>query len=226
MSTDLAPELCRPERNAGCSLDELARALGELLDGDPSQAKGAAVADLLRQYASCEESWRPYVTFRDDTYSRNLIWRTAQFELLILGWEAGQESPIHDHAGQQCWMAVLEGELEEVHFAEGDVKGATEDAIEDRGAGGLRPGRVKAFPTGGVAYIHDEIALHLIRPRVGQRAVSLHLYSSPIDSCRKFCPDTGQPQEVHVAYHTVRGTSCAGTDPELIREAWTRVGGR
>jgi len=215
MTTDLAPELCRPERNSGCSLDELTRALGELLDGEPTEAKGAAVADLLRQYASCEDSWRPYVTFREDTYSRNLIWRTDQFELLLLGWGAGHESPIHDHAGQECWMAVLEGELEEVHFKEGDI-------APDGAAGGLRSGRVKAFPTGGVAYIHDDIALHLIRPRAGKRGVSLHLYSSPIDTCRKFCPETGQPESVHVAYHTVRGASCDGTDPALIRDAWTR----
>ncbi len=216
MTSDLAPELCRPERNAGCSLDDLTKALGDLLEGEPSKASGAAVAELLRQYAACEGSWRPYVTFREDTYSRNLIWRTDKFELLLLGWEAGQESPIHDHAGQQCWMAVLEGELEEVHFKEGDLAPAGD------GISGLRQGRVKAFPTGGVAYIHDDIALHLIRPRAGQRAVSLHLYSSPIDSCRKFCPDTGKAEEVNVAYHTVRGSGCSGTDPELIRDAWIR----
>ena len=50
-------------------------------------------------------------------------------------------------------MAVLEGELQEVHFEEGPD--------------GLRERRIKDFPTGGVAYIHDDIALHLIRPKPG-----------------------------------------------------------
>ena len=218
MTTQLAPELCRPERNAGCSLDQLTKALGELFEGEFTDAKSDAVEKLLRQYASCEESWRPYVTFRDDTYSRNLIWRTSTFELLLLGWEAGQESPIHDHAGQQCWMAVLDGELEEVHFTEGDLAVGAGPG----GAMGLRPGRTGSVTSGGVVHIHDDIALHLIRPAAGGRAVSLHLYSSPIDSCRKFCPETGQPEDVRVAYHTVRGASCTGTDPALIRDAWTR----
>ena len=79
---------------------------------------------------------------------------------------------------------------------------------------------MKAFPQGGVAYIHDDIALHLIRPRAGQKAISLHLYSRPIDSCRTFCGETGAQAEVHVGYHTVRGAGCEGADPDLIREAW------
>ncbi len=208
MSIELAPGLCPPaQRSADCSLDRLTEALEGVLRGE-EPAEGPAVAALLRDYAASEETWRPYVHFREDTYSRNLVWRCGDFELLLLCWSEGQASPIHDHAGQQCWMAVLEGELEELHFA------------EPKGGALLQPGRVKAFPQGGVAYIHDDIAVHLIRPRPGTRAISLHLYSRPIDACRTFCGETGVPAEVHVGYHTVRGTDCGGADPALIREAW------
>jgi cysteine dioxygenase len=203
----LEPALSRPERQPDCSLDRLTEALGPLLVGGGNRAEdGSQVAALLRDYAANEDSWRQYVHFRDDTYSRNLIWRCGDFELLLLCWNEGQESPIHDHAGQQCWMAVLEGELEEVHYSAQD--------------GGLKQGRVKPYRAGGVAFIHDDIALHLIRPRAGMRGVSLHLYSNPIDTCLVFCPETGKPEPVHVGYHTVRGTSCEGTDPARIRGAW------
>ena len=160
------------------------------------------MAALLRDYAASEESWRPYAHFREDTYSRNLVWRCGDFELLLLCWNEGQVSPIHDHAGQQCWMAVLEGELEEVHFA------------EPKGAGVLQPGRVKAFPQGGVAYIHDDIALHLIRPPAGTEG---HL-PPPLFAPHRQLQDLlrgrpGAQTEVHVGYHTVRGTAARGRIP-------------
>lgn len=199
-----------------CTLDRLTAALEELLcpeqGAEPPSDVGAKVAALLRAYAAREESWRSYVHYREDTYSRNLIWRCDAFELLLLCWNENQESPIHDHAGEQCWMAVLDGELEEVHYREDERSG--------QGVGPLRPGRVAAFPAGGVAYIHDDIALHLIRPKPGTRGATLHLYSSPIDTCRTFCKSTGESVDVRVGYHSVRGVACADVDPAKIRAAW------
>ncbi|MEM9799709.1 MAG: aminotransferase class V-fold PLP-dependent enzyme [Planctomycetota bacterium] len=203
----LSPALVRPSRRPDCSLDRLTEALGPLLVGGGSRSEdGAQVAALLRDYAAAEKSWRRYQRFCEDTYSRNLVWRCDDFELLLLCWGEGHVSPIHDHSGQQCWMAVLEGELEEVHYTFGE--------------NGLSQGRIKSFPAGGVAFIDDDIALHQIRPKEGTRGVSLHLYSNPIDTCQIFCPDTGKPETIHVGYHSVRGTACEGTDPERIRGAW------
>lgn len=209
MTPRITQELRRPARRRGCSLDELSRAL-EGLVGDPeAHVRGARVAELLRRYAASEESWRPFVTFRDAGYSRNLVWRCEGFELLLLCWDEGQESPIHDHAGQHCWMAVLEGELEEAHFAEPAGDGAPEER------------RVQRFGAGSVGYIRDDIALHQIRPVPGSgAAVSLHLYAGPIDRCRTYCDRTGEAEVVEVGYDSVRGVDCDGEDPDRIREAW------
>ena len=211
--TSLPAPLGPSERKPDCTLDALTVQLASLLEDGAGRRSGgsAKVAALLREYAQTEDSWQGYVNFRDDTYSRNLIWRCGDFELLILCWNEGQTSPIHDHAGQQCWMAVLDGELEEVHFADlGEASHGTPPA----------PGRVKAFPQGGVAFIDDDIALHLVRPKAGQKSVSLHLYSSPIDTCRVFCPESGVPTAICAGYHTVRGEPSVGVDPALIRAAW------
>ena len=94
-------ELCPPpKRSSDCSLDGLTAALAEHLAPARRDASGSEVAALLRAYAANEKSWRPYVHYRSDTYSRNLVWRTADFELLLLCWDEGQFSAIHDHAGQ------------------------------------------------------------------------------------------------------------------------------
>ncbi len=182
-------------------IDQLCCALEAEFDRDP---RGPGVPKLLSRYQADHEDWRSWTHFSQQRYTRNLVARCGSYELLLLCWEEGQESPIHDHADQRCWMGVLQGELEEVHY-------------RTPAAGGIEQGRVQPFQAGQVAFIDDDIAFHLIRPR-GGRAVSLHLYSNPIDTCRIFCAETGRAETVAMGYHSVRGQLCAGDDPATIRE--------
>ena len=182
------------------ALDALCRDLVAEFKRDP---RGTAAAQLLATYAREHRDWRDYVFFSGERYTRNLVHRDKAYELLLLCWEEGQESPIHNHDQQSCWMAVLDGELEEVHFHEADS-----------GSGPLREGRVQPLGAGQVAFIEDDIALHLIRPRAG-RGVSLHLYASPIDACKTYGRD-GQVTCVEMGYHSVRGELCEKS-PATIR---------
>src|SRR5690242_20436471 len=79
-------------------------------------AKGSGVARILSEYARANADWRDFALFDDATYTRNLIARNTWFEMLLLCWNQGQASPIHNHAGQNCWIAVLDGEIEEQQF--------------------------------------------------------------------------------------------------------------
>ncbi len=47
-------------------------------------------------------------------YTRTLVGYDEQFIVLLLCWEKGQSSPIHDHAGSSCWVKILTGTLDEV----------------------------------------------------------------------------------------------------------------
>src|ERR1044071_464057 len=53
----------------------------------------------------------PYVQFSDNQYSRNLVYKTADFECLLLCWKPGQRSPIHDHASSICAVYTVQGLL-------------------------------------------------------------------------------------------------------------------
>lgn len=183
-------------------IDHLCRALQDELRTDP---RGARVAARLGEYALAHGDWREWALFGEEHYTRNLVHRCGSFELLLLAWHVGQSSPIHDHAGQNCWMAVLDGTVEEVHFR------------SERAGRPLVAAPPRRFRPGQVAYIADEIALHLVRPAAGQRAVSLHLYSNPIDSCRVYDASTGAATRLDVGYHSVRGELCAGRTAEAVR---------
>lgn len=173
-------------------LDSLVLALESEFRTDPS---GAGAAQLLEQYAAQASDWRANMAFDPDHYTRNLIQRTGNFELLLLGWGAGQESPIHNHEGQNCWMAVLEGPIEELHFR------LSPDGV------GVPPlaGPVRSFEAGQVAFIRDEIALHLVRATPSAPGVSLHLYAKPYDACNCYCDATGQVTRKQLQYDTIRG---------------------
>lgn len=49
-------------------------------------------------------------------YTRTLVGFDSHFVALLLCWEKGQRSPIHDHAGASCWVKMLAGDLEEVLY--------------------------------------------------------------------------------------------------------------
>ena len=154
------------------------------------------MAELLGEYARGNRDWKEYALFSQQHYTRNLVERAPRFELMILCWGRGQESPIHNHEGQDCWMAVLDGAIEELRYA---WPGTGPAPIRSKGA--LRFGR------GQVAFIRDEMGLHLVRPSADATAggVTLHLYSSPYDECNCYCPDTGQVTRKKLGHHSVRG---------------------
>jgi len=111
----------------------------------------------------------------------------------VLCWYTSQCSPVHNHEGQDCWMAVLEGPIEELHYE------------MPNGEGPLACGPVRRFETGQVAYISDDIALHLVRAGESAPAVSLHLYSKPYAECNCYCEQTGKVTRKRLSYYSVNG---------------------
>ncbi|MBK7874850.1 MAG: cysteine dioxygenase family protein [Planctomycetes bacterium] len=176
-------------------IDALVQALLAEFQEDP---RGRRAAQRLSAYAEAHEDWKRFAHFKPDTYTRNLVARNEHFEMLVLCWSPGQASPIHDHAGQHCWMGILDGVVEETQFE-----------FPAETGGPLRERATRSFSRGKVAYIHDDIGLHRVRPGPGSFGVSLHLYSKPIDTCRVFDPATGAVLEKTLLYHSVAGVLAA-----------------
>lgn len=168
-------------------------------------AKGAGAAGLLARYACDNQDWRDWALFDADCYTRNLVHREEQFELLLLCWGAGQKSPIHNHEGQRCWMAVLDGEISETLFHFPDALDAS-PLIRPKA-----PARLCARSQ--VAFITDEIALHEIAAAGNAPAVSLHLYSRPFSTCQIYDRESGRVAVRQLGYYSVRGQRALSTRP-------------
>ena len=171
-------------------IDHLVAELRRVFESDP---KGTSAADLLKTYAAEHDDWRRFAFFERDGYTRNLIDANEHFELLLLCWAPGQRSPVHNHEGQNCWMAVLEGEMTEERFA----------LPTDHGP--LAAGAQLQLRAGEVAFIRDEIGLHVVSPSNGESGVSLHLYAAPIPECNCYCEETGRVTRRKLEFYSVRG---------------------
>lgn len=136
-----------------------------------------------------------FAFFEKRSYTRNLIARTAAFELLALCWMPGHRTPIHDHASSGGWVLGVSGRLEEVRYAPDCVSGRTTPRV----VGSER------FGAGEASYIDDDIALHAIENVGDVNAISLHLYSPPIDACRYYDVEAGEFRIKRMSYHSIKG---------------------
>jgi len=150
------------------------------------------VDTFLKKRTFVEDSFLPFIHFRDDTYGRNLVYRNECFELAVLTWLPGHRTPIHDHASQRCWMFIDSGEL-------------TFRNYENPGLGNhaLKPmGRAETRKQGTLIYIDDDLALHTISNASKKPAVSVHLYAGPISSCRIYNESTKRFETKSLSYLT------------------------
>ncbi|KAJ1460053.1 RmlC-like cupin domain-containing protein, partial [Pelagophyceae sp. CCMP2097] len=131
----------------------------------------ANVNALLERATLNPREWEAFANFETHRYTRNVVAVDPAFVVLLLCWDSGQSSAIHDHSGSSCWVKVLSGALDEQRFAAGTMEplGASERA-----------------EAGAVTYMHDSRGLHAISNASSRRAVSLHVYSPRFESCRIF----------------------------------------
>ena len=145
----------------------------------------------------------PYFFWSENFYTRNLVYKDDRFELMILCWNKGQVSRIHNHADQMCWMTVPVGRLRGQNFR----------AIElDKGKGFCRLEETDKFDLSNclTAKVELEEPIHQILnlPEFDQRAVSMHIYSKPFNTCLSYCRDTDTFKEVPLFYTSIRGKLC------------------
>ena len=149
------------------------------------------------------DSITPFFFWSKNFYTRNLIFKDERFELMAVCWEKGQVSRIHNHAGQKCWMSVPIGKLHGQNFRAAEL---------DETKGFCRLEETDKFDLSDclAAKVELEEPIHQILnlPEFDQRAVSLHIYSKPFESCLSYCRETDTFREVPLFYTSIRGKLC------------------
>ena len=156
--------------------------------------------EVLRANPVDPESLKPYMFWNVQHYTRNLIDKTPLYELLAICWEVGMKSSIHNHKDQNCWMAAAMGRLTVQNYR------VVEEDLTNHRCDIVPTDMVEINSTHPVA-VDPLNPVHDVRnPReFGERAVSLHLYSRPFDSCVVYSVEQHTCGEIGLHYNSMYG---------------------
>jgi len=171
----------------------------------------AGILDFLRRHPVDPASLRPYLYFSRDHYTRNLIHRTRLFELLAICWESGQKSAIHNHRDQRCWMAAASGKVQVHNFKLVRKDPAT-------GACELEPNTHCLIGPDSPQGVDPDEPIHLVLnpASFASRAVTLHIYSKPFDTCEVYDLKEKQYRDVLLVNTSEFGELKSGMKAEKI----------
>jgi cysteine dioxygenase len=147
------------------SLNDL---ITSLLEGEQ-----AAYNQIIRSATFSANDFSAYASWSEACYTRNCIVHNEKFELILICWCEGHQTPIHDHGGEECWVTVIDGALKETIYKQ------TEE-------GHLNPVRSFISKPNNVTYMKDFMGFHRLQNAAHKKSMSLHLYAKPISHCRAF----------------------------------------
>ncbi len=164
------------------SIDDLCSAL--------SEEDKSIYEEIIHSIQMPSLAFEKYCSWSHETYTRNCIVNTEKFELILLCWEAGQITSIHDHGGEECWVKVIDGELRETIYKANPV-------------GALRKFHCSTIKSGDLSFMDDSLGYHSLENLSDKRTMSLHLYAKPIRVCNYFDTDLGKLVPKSLNYDTV-----------------------
>ena len=176
------------EANSRLSLNEFISILPSILLSRTVQIekKKKDMLTLISRVDLPKSVWEKYAhSDSSKKYTRNLISTDDEsYTLLLLVWNPNCESPIHDHPCDGCWMKVLEGQVSESRY---------EIAIDNNQSShydNLTMTQHQLYSKDSITFVNDTIGLHKIsNPDKEKRAITLHIYSPPFQSCKLWTHD-------------------------------------
>lgn len=153
------------------------------------------IYDYLVAYEIRAEDLEKYKLWVPDRHTRNKIFRNDLIELMLICWPAGAITPLHTHNGQLGWMTMIEGKLIVENYRKVLCNRPENEQVVGMdclaGATQIEMEHLEnelAVPGGPLNTVDKKQTIHRIKNLAewNQPAVSMHVYSRPIDSCVVF----------------------------------------
>ena len=152
------------------------------------------VSNYLKSLPLNDKSLKKYVLFRNEFYTRNLIHKEKNFEILAICWPQKTDAPIHGHEGEKCWARVEAGELQIGNYNEESKSPLKLNLIDELSC------------TAG--YLDGPADIHSVRNTSNDFATSLHVYAKPYDACDVYNLEKGIIERKKLGYFSIKGKVC------------------
>jgi len=136
---------------------------------------------ILERAAVPSEHYLRFCTWNAKHYTRNCIARTDEFELLLICYEPGQRTSIHDYNTEEAWVHPIMGSVVEERF-------------EPPGNGGLRKISSAKLVNDSFSYLHNGRSIHRYINNTEERAATLNLYARPLIKWKVYDERSGEPR--------------------------------
>ena len=176
-------------------VDQFVDGIRELSQGVITKQK---IYDYLVSFEIRSEDLQRYKHWLDDRHTRNKIFRNDMIEVMLICWPIGAVTPLHTHNGQLGWMTMIEGKLVVENYKKIRCNTPENEQVVGMdclaGATQIEMEQIDtelAIPGGPINTVDKTQTIHRIRNLAewNEPAVSMHVYSRPIDSCVVFDMD-------------------------------------
>lgn len=153
------------------SLETLVRLLQKEL-------RPSGFTDVMLRFTPSPDELAPFATWDRLHYTRHCIHSSPFHELLLICYEPGQRTSIHDYDSQMAWIKPVIGNVLEERFKAGPGRE-------------LLPDGSKILGPGSLSYMGSGNPIHRHSNTGPSRAITLNLYARPIRRWRVYDLRTG-----------------------------------
>lgn len=128
----------------------------------------------------------PMLVPAPDRYARRLLHRdpAGRYSVLVMVWDRGQGTPLHDHAGMWCVECVYRGRIQVTSYS---VRGGD----PDKGIVAFQQENVITAGVGEAGALIPPFEYHVLENAGDVPAVTLHVYGGDMTHCHVFEPVEG-----------------------------------
>jgi predicted metal-dependent enzyme (double-stranded beta helix superfamily) len=168
-------------------VNELLRRLDEAVDAADEAALCRNVKRVLHDVVMSGEEFLdpPFLAPAPDRYARRLLHRdpAGRYSVVIMVWDKGQGTPLHDHAGMWCVECVYRGRIRVTSF---DLESpADAERLQ------FTPESVALAGKGEAGHLIPPFEYHMIENPDATAAITIHVYGGEMTHCNAFVPVEG-----------------------------------
>lgn len=169
-------------------VEELVRRLDQAMDVRDDENRCRNVKRVLTEMLGTGEPFLDpgFLAPTPDVYARRLLHRdpAGRYTAVVMVWDRGQGTPLHDHAGMWCVECVYQGKIRVTSYS---VHGGNPET----GVVQFEKENVVHAGVGEAGALIPPFEYHVLENAIESPAVTIHVYGGEMTYCHTFTPVDG-----------------------------------